>query len=67
MRWDTICSPVAHGGLGVRKLRAWLWRYGLEWNRLGRRVLVAKYGSSDGAGTPTMSMVLMVMVCGKAS
>ena len=51
----------------MRKLRAWLWRYGLEWNRLGRRVLVAKYGSSDGAGTPTMSMVLMVMVCGKAS
>uniref|UniRef100_A0A2N9EV50 Reverse transcriptase zinc-binding domain-containing protein n=1 Tax=Fagus sylvatica TaxID=28930 RepID=A0A2N9EV50_FAGSY len=56
VRWDTICSPVAHGGLGVRKLRAfnqallekWLWRYGLEWNRLGRRVLVAKYGSSDG-------------------
>ncbi len=56
VRWDTICSPIADGGLGVRKLvpfnRAllgkWLWRFGVEGDRLWKRVLVARHGAACG-------------------
>ena len=57
VKWDTVCSPIAKGGLGVRKLvtfnRAllgkWLWRFGVEGNRLWKRVLVARHGAACGA------------------
>uniref|UniRef100_A0A2N9J7Y5 Reverse transcriptase domain-containing protein n=1 Tax=Fagus sylvatica TaxID=28930 RepID=A0A2N9J7Y5_FAGSY len=50
------CSPVSKGGLGVRKLvpfnRAlldkWLWRFGVEDNRLWKRVLVERHGAGCG-------------------
>ncbi len=56
VKWDTICSPIADGGLGVRKLvpfnRAllgkWLWRFGEEGDRLWKRVLIARYGAACG-------------------
>uniref|UniRef100_A0A2N9FB34 Alpha-N-acetylglucosaminidase tim-barrel domain-containing protein n=2 Tax=Fagus sylvatica TaxID=28930 RepID=A0A2N9FB34_FAGSY len=56
VKWDTICSPIADGGLGVRKLvpfnRAllgkWLWRFGEEGDRLWKRVLIARYGAVCG-------------------
>jgi hypothetical protein len=48
--WDTVCSPLAHGGLGVRKVEVfnrtllgkWLWKFGREETNLWR-VIVAKY------------------------
>jgi hypothetical protein len=56
VKWDTVCSPVSKGGLGVRKLvpfnRAlldkWLWRFGAEDNRLWKRVLVERHGAGCG-------------------
>uniref|UniRef100_A0A2N9F2D7 Reverse transcriptase domain-containing protein n=1 Tax=Fagus sylvatica TaxID=28930 RepID=A0A2N9F2D7_FAGSY len=56
VKWDTVCSPVSKGGLGVRKLvpfnRAlldkWLWRFGVEDNRLWKRVLVERHGAGCG-------------------
>ena len=52
MNWSTVCSPIAQGGLGVRKVEVinrallgkWLWRFGCEETHLWRRVIVAKYG-----------------------
>uniref|UniRef100_A0A2N9F1I0 Reverse transcriptase domain-containing protein n=1 Tax=Fagus sylvatica TaxID=28930 RepID=A0A2N9F1I0_FAGSY len=54
--WPKVCSPIAHGGLGVRPLHLfnrallgnWLWRFGREDNRLWKRVVVAKYGLVGG-------------------
>jgi hypothetical protein len=54
--WDTVCSPLAHGGLGVRKVEVfnrallgkWLWKFGREETQLWRRVIVAKYGLEFG-------------------
>ena len=54
--WNKVCSPVAHGGLGIRPLHhfnrallgKWLWRFGREDTRLWRRVVVAKYGLEGG-------------------
>ena len=42
VRWDTVCSPFANGGLGIRNLLdfnwallgKWMWRLGLEWRKL---------------------------------
>ena len=50
--WDKVCLPFAKGGLGIRKLTTfnkallekWLWRFGIEENRLWRRVVVLKFG-----------------------
>jgi hypothetical protein len=54
--WDTVCSPISEGGLGIRKVRKfnqallgkWLWRYAHEEGAWWRSVLEAKYGSSRG-------------------
>uniref|UniRef100_A0A2N9GZQ1 Reverse transcriptase domain-containing protein n=1 Tax=Fagus sylvatica TaxID=28930 RepID=A0A2N9GZQ1_FAGSY len=56
VKWDTMCSPISKGGLGIRKLvpfnRAllgkWLWRFGVEDNRLWKRVLAARHGTVCG-------------------
>jgi hypothetical protein len=56
VKWDTVCTPKAEGGLGIRSLvlfnRAllgkWMWRFGLEEHHLWRRVLVAKFGIEAG-------------------
>jgi hypothetical protein len=56
VKWETVCSPIAKGGLGIRKLvpfnRAlldkWLWRFGIEDNWLWKRVLVARHGAGCG-------------------
>ena len=50
--WDKMCMPMAKGGLGIRKLTTfnkallgkWLWRFGVEENRLWRRVVALKFG-----------------------
>ncbi len=51
-----MCSPIAKGGLGVRKLVPFnrallgkrLWRFGVEGNCLWKRVLVARHGAVGG-------------------
>ncbi len=56
VNWDTVCSPLVNGGLGIRKIVAFnrallgkcLWRFGVEDTRLWHRVLVARYGIVDG-------------------
>jgi hypothetical protein len=50
--WDTVCSPLAQGGPGVRKVEVfnrallgkWLYKFGREETQLWRRVIAAKYG-----------------------
>jgi hypothetical protein len=47
-----VCSPLAHGGLGVRKVEVfnrallgkWLWKFGREDTHFWRWVIAAKYG-----------------------
>jgi hypothetical protein len=54
--WNTVCRPIANGGLGIRRvvmtnralLGKWLWHFGREENHLWRRVIVAKYGLDMG-------------------
>uniref|UniRef100_A0A2N9IRA3 Reverse transcriptase domain-containing protein n=1 Tax=Fagus sylvatica TaxID=28930 RepID=A0A2N9IRA3_FAGSY len=54
--WSKVCSPIAHGGLGIHSLHLfnhallgkWLWRFGREDNRLWQRVVAAKYGVEGG-------------------
>uniref|UniRef100_A0A2N9IL45 Reverse transcriptase zinc-binding domain-containing protein n=1 Tax=Fagus sylvatica TaxID=28930 RepID=A0A2N9IL45_FAGSY len=56
VRWDTVCSTIDRGGLGIRLLvplnRAllgkWLWRFGVEENRLWRRVVASRHGVVNG-------------------
>ena len=57
VNWDTMCSPLAHGGLGVRKVEVfnrallgkWLWKFSRDETHLWRRVIAAKYGLDWGA------------------
>jgi hypothetical protein len=54
--WDTVCTPISEGGLGIRNMRKfnqallgkWLWRFAHEEGAWWRSVVVAKYGSSRG-------------------
>jgi hypothetical protein len=54
--WNTVCLPVAQGGLGVYKvadvnkalLGKWLWRFGMEDSQLWCRVIAGKYGLEGG-------------------
>ena len=54
--WNTVCCPLANGGLGVRRvavinrtfLGKWMWRFGREETHLWRRVIFAKYGLERG-------------------
>lgn len=53
--WKTICTLMANGGLGIRKLiyhnkallAKWLWRFGMERDSLWRRVVVARFGEQS--------------------
>ena len=64
--------PIANGGLGIRKLTTfnkallgkWLWRFGIEENRLWRRVVALKFGEEWGGWTSKLGMVV---VCGEVS
>ncbi|XP_023927687.1 uncharacterized protein LOC112039077 [Quercus suber] len=57
--WYKVCMPMANGGLGIRKLTTfnkallgkWLWRFGIEENRLWRRVVALKFGEEWGGWT----------------
>jgi hypothetical protein len=52
--WDTVCSPISEGGLGIRNVKKfnqallgkWLWQYAHEEDAWWRSVLEAKYGST---------------------
>ena len=66
--------PKANGGLGIRKLTTfnkallgkWLWRFGVEENRLWRRVVALKFGEDCGGGGPQSWVgVAMAVVCGE--
>ena len=75
LEWDKVCMPIANGGLGIRKLTTfnkallgkWLWRFGIEENRLWRRVLALKFGEEWGGGPLSWEGVLMVVVCREVS
>ena len=53
-----MCAPLENGGLEVRKLTTfnkallgkWLWQFGIEETRLGRRVVTLKFGEELGGG-----------------
>ena len=67
--------PIAKGGLGIRKLTTfnkallgkWLWRFGIEENRLWRRVIALKFGEELGGGPLSWERVVMVVVYGEVS
>ena len=73
--WKKICMPKANGGLGIRKLTTfnkallekWLWRFGVEENRLWRRVVTLKFGEDWGGGGGPQSWkgAAMAVVCGE--
>ena len=53
----TVCTSIASGGLGIRKVRLfneallgkWLWRFGMERAALWRQVIAVKYGCECGS------------------
>ena len=57
VKWATVCTPIASGGLGIRKVRTfneallgkWLWRFGMERVALWRQVIAMKYGCEWGS------------------
>ena len=73
--WDKVCLPIAKGGLGIRKLTTfnkallekWLWCFGIEENRLWRRVVVLKFGEEWVGGPLSWEGVFTGMVCGEVS
>ena len=73
--WDKVCLPIAKGGLGITKLTTfnkallekWLWRFGIEENRLWRRVVVLKFGEEWVGGPLSWEGVFTGMVCGEVS
>ena len=56
VNWDTVCSPITYGGLGVRKivtfnkalLGKWLSSFRMEETHLWRRAIATKYGVNEG-------------------
>ena len=72
VKWATVCSPIASGGVGIRKVRLfnkallgkWLWRFGMERAALWRQVIEVKYGWEWGAGVLGLLMVHMMLACG---
>ena len=71
--------PIAKGGLGIRKLTTfnkallgkWLWRFGIEENRLWRRVVALKFGEDfflgGGGGTAKLGRGVHGVVCREVS
>lgn len=55
VKWETVCSNVREGGLGLKRLGVlnlallgkWLWRFMDENHGLWRRVVVCKYGEGE--------------------
>lgn len=58
VRWDKVCRAKDEGGLGIQNLKAfnlallgkWEWRMCSEKNSLWYKVLVSRYGESNGRG-----------------
>ena len=56
VKWATICTPIALGGMGIRKVRLFneallekcLWRFGMKRVALWRQVIEVKYGCGWG-------------------
>ena len=65
--------PMAKGGLGIRKLTTfnkallgkWFWHFGIEENRLWKRLVALKFGEGGGVGPLSWEGVAMVVVCGE--
>ena len=64
VRWEEVCKPLTHGGLGIRSismvnkalLGKWLWRVGLPSPGLWRKIIVCKYKlGNDGWCVPSQA------------
>ncbi|KAL4385916.1 hypothetical protein GQ457_09G028800 [Hibiscus cannabinus] len=61
LKWETICLPRSHGGLGLINFKVknhamlfkWIWRYGSEPNSLWRKIIADRYESSPNTILPT--------------
>ena len=55
VKWDTICSDIRKGGLGVRHLHSlnkallckWIWRFASEMEAFWRQIISGKYGDLE--------------------